>query len=124
MDRVERDAFVDQALAIAGIPIVRFPVRSGYALNYVRGMLAEILSPSENTIMAAKAKEEQDAVQPEIVVSVQQTPVQTELAKPVSPKCSSEMVKRKAAKGEHAGKWFWACSAFPKCRQVEAIGDG
>lgn len=42
---------------------------------------------------------------------------------PVYPKCASVMVKRQAAKGAHAGKWFWACSAFPKCRQVMVIGE-
>jgi restriction system protein len=32
------------------------------------------------------------------------------------PKCESEMVLRTATKGVGAGKTFWGCSAFPKCR--------
>lgn len=34
------------------------------------------------------------------------------------PKCGAAMVLRTAKKGEHAGKQFWGCSAFPKCRGV------
>jgi restriction system protein len=33
-------------------------------------------------------------------------------------KCGSEMVLRKATKGKNAGKEFWGCSTFPKCRYV------
>jgi hypothetical protein len=32
------------------------------------------------------------------------------------PKCESEMVLRKATKGLGAGRQFWGCSAYPKCR--------
>ncbi len=32
------------------------------------------------------------------------------------PKCGSDMVLRAAKKGTYAGKRFWGCSSFPKCR--------
>ena len=32
------------------------------------------------------------------------------------PKCESEMVLRTATKGLGAGKQFWGCSAYPRCR--------
>jgi hypothetical protein len=32
------------------------------------------------------------------------------------PKCGGEMVLRRVKKGEHAGKSFWGCVRFPKCR--------
>ncbi len=32
------------------------------------------------------------------------------------PKCESKMVLRTSNKGSHAGRQFWGCSAFPKCR--------
>jgi ssDNA-binding Zn-finger/Zn-ribbon topoisomerase 1 len=69
-------------------------------------------------------------VMPEAQVSENPAPVQEapaipalETAAPVCPKCEAVMVKRQAAKGPHAGKFFWACSAYPKCRQVVAIGE-
>ena len=41
--------------------------------------------------------------------------------KPLCPKCNSLMVLRKATKGQHAGKSFWGCSTYPKCRGVVSI---
>jgi restriction system protein len=32
------------------------------------------------------------------------------------PKCEQEMVLRTATKGVGAGRQFWGCSAYPKCR--------
>ena len=34
------------------------------------------------------------------------------------PKCNAAMVKRISKKGDNAGKEFWGCSKFPKCRGV------
>ncbi len=34
------------------------------------------------------------------------------------PTCANGMVRRKAAKGPHAGKLFWVCSDWPRCRGV------
>ena len=42
-DRVARDKFVDQVLASAGIPVLNFPARKGYAVQYVRTRLAEMM---------------------------------------------------------------------------------
>jgi restriction system protein len=35
---------------------------------------------------------------------------------PSCPQCGSAMVLRTARKGDNAGKSFWGCSTFPKCR--------
>ena len=37
------------------------------------------------------------------------------------PKCGSKLVLRKATKGSNAGRNFYGCSAFPKCRYIENI---
>ena len=36
----------------------------------------------------------------------------------VCPKCGSALVLRTAKKGENAGKQFYGCSGFPKCRYI------
>lgn len=36
----------------------------------------------------------------------------------VCPRCGAAMVKRVATKGANAGKEFWGCSNFPKCRMI------
>jgi len=48
-------------------------------------------------------------------------PQEPEKGEKVCPKCSASMVVRIAQKGSNAGKKFWACSSYPKCRHVEAI---
>ena len=43
------------------------------------------------------------------------------------PRCGSKMKLRTAKKGDNAGKGFWGCSTFPKCRTTiplsEAVND-
>ena len=38
------------------------------------------------------------------------------------PRCGSPLVLRTTKKGENAGKQFWGCSAFPKCRFIASHG--
>ena len=42
-------------------------------------------------------------------------------AGPCCPACGSPMVRRRAGRGPNAGKEFWGCSSFPKCRSTVAI---
>jgi restriction system protein len=42
-------------------------------------------------------------------------------APPDCPNCGAGMVKRVAKQGSHAGKAFWGCSRFPKCRGIRAL---
>ena len=37
------------------------------------------------------------------------------------PRCGNALVLRTATKGERAGKQFYGCSSFPKCRYIENI---
>lgn len=37
------------------------------------------------------------------------------------PKCGSNMVLRTAKRGTNAGRQFWGCSAYPKCRVVQNV---
>ena len=39
----------------------------------------------------------------------------------ICPKCGSKLVVRMAKKGSNAGKSFYGCSAFPKCKYTENI---
>jgi len=44
-------------------------------------------------------------------------------AVPVCPKCHGSMVKRVSKNAKNAGKEFWGCENFPKCRGVVSIGS-
>ncbi len=39
----------------------------------------------------------------------------------ICPRCGSQLVLRTAKRGENAGKQFYGCSSFPKCRYIEDI---
>jgi very-short-patch-repair endonuclease len=120
-DRAERDGFVDHALAMAQIPVVHFPAKKGYVVQEIKAGLTEVL-PATATELSSPELQESIIPPPANTIPITGSiPVQSESALPICPKCAAVMVKRQAAKGVHAGKWFWACSAFPKCRQVVAI---
>ncbi|MGH8514908.1 MAG: topoisomerase DNA-binding C4 zinc finger domain-containing protein [Gammaproteobacteria bacterium] len=38
------------------------------------------------------------------------------VASPACPRCGAPMVQRVAKQGSNAGKPFWGCSTFPRCR--------
>jgi restriction system protein len=43
-------------------------------------------------------------------------PTAAKLAAPNCPRCAQAMVRRTAKKGANAGKEFWGCSDYPRCR--------
>ncbi len=40
---------------------------------------------------------------------------------PICPVCSSEMKLREAKRGANAGKSFWGCSDYPRCKGTRAV---
>ena len=130
-DRSDRDAFVDKVLSTAGIPIVHFAARKGYSIQEVSAKLNEVFSlravASEPVVLSGVAQEEQPSA--EVASrSVDEMPAEVphdqtiEQAVPICTACGSPMVKRQARKGPNVGKYFWACSAFPKCRKIQVLG--
>jgi len=136
-DRSGRDAFVDKVLNTAGIPIVHFVARRSYSVQEVKSALEEIFAPgtkgAESAGLSGVAMAEkppqmnpQDGPIDEMFVAgvsieVPHDPA-TEQEVPICTECHSPMVKRLAKKGPNAGKYFWACSAFPKCRKIQVLG--
>jgi very-short-patch-repair endonuclease len=135
-DRAERDEFVDKALSTAGIPIVHFAVCKGYSVQEITAKLAEVLPLSSESSepvalsgvvpvvhepLESAAWPVDEMIAENVTVKMPQDQASEQVA-PICSACSFPMVKRLAKKGPNAGKWFWACSAFPKCRKVQAIG--
>jgi len=135
-DRAGRDQFVDRALADSKIPVIHFSAQKGYALPEVRARLAESFAigvtaatPSAQGVPAPE-KPASAQVASAVQMSDNSAPVHGApamsiqgIAAPVCPKCAAVMKRKQAMKGPHAGKWFWACPAFPKCQQVVAIAQ-
>lgn len=40
---------------------------------------------------------------------------------PACPRCGAQMVSREVKKGQKAGKKFWGCSTFPRCKGIVEI---
>lgn len=100
-NRQKRDEFLKGTCEAASIPLIQVPAKSGYVIGDIKGLLAPHLEINESNL---------------------QVGVSTDTAEEKScPKCSSPLVIRTAKKGANAGKQFLACSAYPKCKHVEAI---
>ena len=102
--RHQRDEFLQGVCEAAGVPLVQVPAMSGYVIDVVKRLIAPYF-----TTIGTTHQEPSPARQ------------ESENVSKVCPKCSASMVKRVAKKGTHAGEEFWACSAFPRCKTIEAI---
>lgn len=118
-DRTGRDDFVDTALAAAKVPIIRFPAKKSYALAEVTAKLGTVLTDLHAVKLSPSEAEEKTPAP--TVPQVDPVDATSADAAPVCEKCSATMVKRQAKNGPHAGRHFWACSTYPKCRHVVAI---
>ncbi len=135
--RQERDAFLEQACAAAGLPLLRMPAKKGYVLAEVAEWLAPVLplalfpAPSSHPAVVATAASspapKNEAPAPAVALSKQAplrtTPPAETVAEKICPKCSSTLVQRVARQGAHAGKRFWACSGYPTCKHIEPVAE-
>jgi hypothetical protein len=121
LGRAGRDGYVDQVLAMAGIPLIRFPAKNGYAVQEVRERLAEMISSTAKSGVVSVEQKVCAPSNPVLEAIMESTPVQPDTIAPACPKCSAAMVKRQAVRGQNTGRYFWACSTFPMCIQVVEI---
>lgn len=127
-DRKKNDVFVGRALSGAGIPIARFSAK-GYQIHEVRAKLVETFKLAVNVPAPTQPNAQEPPIPLQAVTEPEPepTPIVAQPdatdTMPVCERCGAAMVKRQAKNGPHAGKFFWACSTFPKCRQVVAITE-
>lgn len=124
MDWTGRDELFDRVLAEAGIPVVRFLATRTYAVQEIRTRLEGMMcgeSKTDDTLVILPGITPLNSVLEAILKSI---PVQTETSQFACPECSAVMVKRLAVKDHSFGKYFWACSTFPKCRRIVEIVKG
>jgi len=106
--RQERDQFVDQVFEVAGLPLVRVPLRSSYSVAELTALLAPHVGGVEVMAHASPAVEPDDAR-----VGGGDTG-----SAPTCPKCGVPMVVRTAGRGERRGERFYGCPNYPKCRET------
>lgn len=104
----ERDAFVGEVFAAAGLPLLRFPAARTYSPEEIRTALAGILAVPQAAPAVPPSETEASAEQP----------VGTAFLEPLCPKCAVPMVRRVAKKGDRSGEEFWGCPNYPRCRET------
>ena len=90
---------------------------------------AESVSKNEETKIDNKNKNEENTEKEKIIefydsVLDEEEPQNEEPPAPkerICPKCGGKLVLRTAHKGERAGKQFYGCENYPKCRYIENI---
>ncbi len=100
-ERKARDELVDGVFAAAGLPLLRVPVRQGYAPGELVSLIQPFFGAAEPT-----------APEP---APPAQSPTSPTTA-PACPKCGGVMALRTAKSGPNAGGQFWGCTNFPRCR--------
>jgi hypothetical protein len=104
-DRMERDDFVDEVFAAAGLSLMRVPVQAAYNTSE----LAELFKSTLRTGAVNESKNpEQETWSPDAPA-------------PYCPKCGVQMVLRTAQRGSNAGKKFYGCPNYPRCSEIISV---
>lgn len=119
--RQERDRFVDKVFEAAGVPLGHMVAQKSYAVQDVSRIVSSLL---DIPVTTDQQDEADFTMGDEISIGDDKEDFSFEKKSdsiPFCPSCGNTMIKRQAKKGKHSGEWFWACSAFPKCREIISI---
>ena len=108
--RQARDRFLAAACRHAELPLLTFDARNTYSVGEVAATIAIALGRHAPAEDAAES----------IPAGPSRGPDGEEIG-PRCPKCSAMMTKRTAKAGSNAGRDFWGCTNFPRCREIVPI---
>lgn len=125
--RKERDGFLAGVCQDIGLPLVQVPAQRAYSVPELRaqilaavgaqpGLGLEPLTPASAAPEAQVSQAEPAPPAPVDEVSAAGS------GAPACPKCASPMARRQVKSGANAGREFWGCNAFPKCRGIVPVG--
>lgn len=107
-DRQARDAFVDQAFAAAGLPLLHIRARHAYTPAQLEAAIAPYIGPDRQSVMPTiQNASAVDRTMPE--------------APPLCTNCGIPLVIRTVAKGSNQGKRFYGCKNYPQCRIMQPL---
>ena len=118
--RRKRDRFMDSALDSAGIPIVHIRAQNAYSVVDIQNQLQNNFQFMSGN---AEADPHRSVLNSDEPGKTQPISDDTETIE-ICPDCGGALVKRQAKKGKFAGKYFLACSNYPKCRKIVPIKQG
>lgn len=131
------DPLLHNACESACLPVVLFRIELDYDIAVIRARILQAIriDSSNNAsnhsaldivnidILKPSAVKEEAVKQEEIKQeSVKEEPTSGNgIELKICPNCAAIMLKRKAKSGDDAGKLFWICSTYPKCRGMLKI---
>jgi len=101
-DRMKRDTFVDEALAVANIPIVHVPVKQSYDSNEL-GKLFKA---------AVQQREKNKNESPDSHFTIDNPPY-----------CPSHGIRMVLRTARQSGEKFWGCPNYPNCREIIRVDN-
>jgi len=116
----EQRIFFRQLLVSSDIPLVTVPFKAEFTQPEVKTKLMEAFPVSliSNTPIPHSTP---SSPSPKTTNLILVQPVMQ--AEQHCPQCSAPMMKRQVSKGPHAGRFFWACSNYPDCKQLLAVKE-
>ena len=116
-----RDLLVEKVYKDADFFLIRLSSKSGYSQNEITEALKGVFSGTskmqEPNQMAASINQVTDGISE----FSEDSTFQKQTNEKLCPKCGAAMIIRKSSKGSNAGKAFYGCSNFPKCREILAV---
>ena len=111
--RQDRDEFLVEACRGAGLPLIMLDAKHAYSPTEISARIAEAMAGHVTNRIEPRLQQQAKAESPVNAPGNETAPS--------CPRCSSMMVKRTATGGSNAGKYFWGCSNFPKCREIVTL---
>jgi hypothetical protein len=115
----------------AGLPLARFRVQATYDIAIIRASILQAIGvvgvaerateKSALEIVDAEPSQENTSEPTQAETTNEDAPIGNGIDLKICPSCSAVMLKRKAKNGVDAGKMFWICSTYPKCRGMLLI---
>lgn len=102
----ERDAFVEEVFKAAGLALLRIKASDTYSPEEIRGKVAGITLPAVSSSPVVSV----EAVVPPVAADAG--------SDPMCPRCGVAMVIRTARQGSNAGKNFYGCKNYPRCKET------
>jgi hypothetical protein len=110
------DSQLKSACESAQLPLVSFNTQADYDSQLLRAKILSAINVKASPV-SLSSESALDIVDDKPSNNLNDNGIDLVLC----PECSAVMLKRKAKNGENAGKWFWICSTYPKCRGMQAV---
>lgn len=116
--RKTRDTFLVSMCEAIDLPLVQIPAQRTYSIPEIKSRIMEAVGKGDYPVILADTVDGKSArVEPTLNIDAIDESLLADAA-PACPECGAPMVRRQVKSGSNAGKKFWSCSTYPKCRGV------